>query len=898
MRFTSGQSVGRYVIESLLGEGGMGEVYRARDSRLERAVALKVLRNDTDAASEDWEHAVLRMQREAQAVAALSHPGIVAIYDIGEQDGVPFIAMELVGGQPLRDLIGRDSPQTTRLRILLDVAKALGAAHEAGFVHRDIKPENILVRQDGAVKILDFGIARKTSRHVDQTAQTLDARGPAVDAALLRMTADGALVGTPAYMSPEQLRGETVDARSDQFAWGVVAYEFLSGKHPFQAEAGAVRLMAAILSDTPGPLENVPAGIQAAIMRALEKEPEQRWSSMQEIVTHCEALITSTDVPKISPNTQAVSDVSPSQTGASNTPVGRPSRTRWVMAPVVAVLILAVVIALGYRQPAAPTISPVILPSAMAAPKATTVTDLPVPVSTSVEATTAFREGLQHIRDARWTSAAAAFQRARQADPAMAAAHLRFAVIDFSYDVTSAREAYRKTLALRGALSERDQGFLHAMEPMIMRDPTDYGEAANRIEVLTKQYPADVELRFWLGRLQYFHNSSPEELQQSIDNNNRCVALDPRYADCWQTKANALTAKGDVENATKALDECIKVSEHGIDCLLDKIRLESGLGHCSVVVESARQMKTKEPTAFRASFMLAGALYLAGESEPVVRAAYEESERLARESGRLYEARQGLLELAINYGEFGKALEHADFMTHSMNAPSPHEMSRLYITRAAIHLEAGRLAEAAKVADEYLVERALRPGAQNMMQVNFVVTMHAIRFRAGKSSRQEYEKARAAWLETETVTGAFARTKRWLAAYGVPALTKELANDAIEHLAEATDYVDSEDPNVRKTFDSIRGRVYFVAGRYAEAIPYLEKVSRTCMNNEGALWHAQDLASLGIAYEATGDKPAACKRYAQVLSLWGKSKESRTAKEVGKRAKKLGCEGHASQVAF
>lgn len=160
MRFTAGQSIGRYVIESLLGEGGMGEVYRARDSKLERNVALKVLRNDTDGSSEDWEHAVMRMQREAQAVAALSHPGIVAIYDIGEHEGAPFIAMELVGGQPLRDLVGKDAPLASQLRILLDVTRALGAAHEAGFVHRDIKPEDILVRQHGLAKVLDFGIAR------------------------------------------------------------------------------------------------------------------------------------------------------------------------------------------------------------------------------------------------------------------------------------------------------------------------------------------------------------------------------------------------------------------------------------------------------------------------------------------------------------------------------------------------------------------------------------------------------------------------------------------------------------------------------------------------------------------------------------------------------------------
>ncbi|HMY19126.1 MAG TPA: serine/threonine-protein kinase, partial [Polyangium sp.] len=164
MHLAPGQSVGRYVIESLLGEGGMGTVYRARNTRLERKVALKVLRKEADEqAGEAWEQAVMRMQREAQAVAALSHPSIVAIYDIGDHEGAPFIAMELVEGKPLRDLIGTDLPLSARWRILLDVARALAAAHDAGFLHRDIKPENIFVRPDNSAKVLDFGIARRTS---------------------------------------------------------------------------------------------------------------------------------------------------------------------------------------------------------------------------------------------------------------------------------------------------------------------------------------------------------------------------------------------------------------------------------------------------------------------------------------------------------------------------------------------------------------------------------------------------------------------------------------------------------------------------------------------------------------------------------------------------------------
>ncbi|HRI67213.1 MAG TPA: serine/threonine-protein kinase [Polyangium sp.] len=237
MHLAPGQTVSRYVIEALLGEGGMGKVYRARDTRLERHVALKVLRKQSDeGASEAWEQAVMRMQREAQAVAALSHPGIVAIYDIGEHDGAPFIAMELVTGKPLREFVGADLPISVRQRILLDVARALAAAHEAGFMHRDIKPDNILVRPDNSAKVLDFGIARRTS-HVEATA-TIDVQGATIDSALLQMTADGVLLGTPAYMAPEQLRGETLDARADQFGAGI--WRFPGGRARFSRFRGPI----------------------------------------------------------------------------------------------------------------------------------------------------------------------------------------------------------------------------------------------------------------------------------------------------------------------------------------------------------------------------------------------------------------------------------------------------------------------------------------------------------------------------------------------------------------------------------------------------------------------------------------------------------------------------------
>lgn len=935
MRFTAGQIVGRYVVESLLGEGGMGEVYRARDSKLERSVALKVLRNDAEGSSEDWEHAVMRMQREAQAVAALSHPGIVAIYDIGEHEGAPFIAMELVGGQPLRDLIGKDVPLETRLRILLDVARALGAAHDAGFVHRDIKPENILVRQDGAAKVLDFGIARRTSRNMDYGAATIDIHGATVDihgatidAALVGrgatdgqgaqqrqtfnqgMTAEGALVGTPAYMSPEQLRGEPVDARSDQFAWGVVAYELLSGKHPFQAEKGAIGLLAAILGHTPAPLADAPEGMAIGVMRALEKEPEKRWASMQEIALHSEACIMGFGAkgaegdpkPQLfnsggDAGSQQEVHVSPSQTGPTKTTTVRTSRGRWLIAPILAVAALTAVVAFAFRGRSAPVVAPLVVPSATPVPTVTAVTDLPLPASTNATAIAEYRQGLQNIRDARWTAAATAFQHARTADPGMAAAHLRFSMLQFSYDVTSARAAYRKAQALRSALSERDADFLHALEPLILREPSDYRDAAKRLEQLVAQRPGDAELIFWYSRMIYHVDMTLETLNRVIELNDRCVQLDPQYGDCWQTKASALAMKGQQDEASKTVDECIKMAENSVDCLLDKIDFDSRFGRCNAVVESTQRLKTKDPAAINASILFSQGLYFAGEPEPVVRAAFVDADARARAAGRDFEGRMALLMSATDFGEIPEALEHAQFMARSMNAPNSEMEMALYFFRGALYSEAGKTRDAGTLADEYFVAKALHPASSKKLQLDPTVFMHSLHMRAGTSSPTEYRQLRAAWLDKQTAVAPLDRALIWLAAYAIPTYSVESAREALAHAPENWTQIPMDGAKYTKPLLSFRGRTLALAGEYAQAIPILENALNICTSADPLPWYMPQVALLGRAREATGDKPGACQAYMRVLERWGKSKQSDTVKDVVKRAKKLRCASFTGQTA-
>jgi serine/threonine-protein kinase len=283
MSLRTGERFGRYEIAALLGTGGMGEVYRARDAVLHREVALKVLHPSAEGTGpeEAKSQGASRIMREARAAAALTHPNAVAVYDVGETDGVPFLAMELVIGRPLRAFIGDKTISLgRRLRWLAEIARALGAAHSLGLVHRDVKPENVIIRSDGVAKVLDFGIARQA-----KTAPTGEAA--TIGATNTTMTVDGVVVGTPLYMAPEQMRGEPLDGRADQFAWGVVAYELLTGELPWNTRETGLQLVSQILSGTITPPREknaeLSALVDAVVRRALAKAPKDRFVAMEDV---------------------------------------------------------------------------------------------------------------------------------------------------------------------------------------------------------------------------------------------------------------------------------------------------------------------------------------------------------------------------------------------------------------------------------------------------------------------------------------------------------------------------------------------------------------------------------------------------------------------------------------
>jgi serine/threonine protein kinase/Tol biopolymer transport system component len=273
-----GQTLAHFEILEKLGEGGMGVVYKARDTHLDRLVALKLLPPDKVADRERR----LRFVQEAKTASALNHPGIVTIHDISQHDGVDFIAMEFVAGRTLDRVIPRRGLGLNEtVDYGIQIADALAAAHGAGIVHRDLKPSNVIVNENGRIKVLDFGLAKL----VDHPGRAAWEAGPTkTDSALV--TAQGAIVGTVAYMSPEQAEGKAVDARTDIFSFGSVLYEMVTGQRAFQGDS-PLSTATAVLRDEPKPVsqlrESVPHELERLVTRCLRKDPERRWQAMSDI---------------------------------------------------------------------------------------------------------------------------------------------------------------------------------------------------------------------------------------------------------------------------------------------------------------------------------------------------------------------------------------------------------------------------------------------------------------------------------------------------------------------------------------------------------------------------------------------------------------------------------------
>jgi serine/threonine protein kinase len=333
MALTSGSKLGPFEIQSLLGAGGMGEVYRAKDTRLGRDVALKIL-PESFAREPDR---LRRFDQEARAVAALNHPNILAIHDIGQHHGSPYIVSELLEGETLRERLRVvRMPVRKTVDYASQIARGLAAAHDRGIVHRDLKPENLFLTKDGRVKILDFGLAKltHTETSAEETTRTIQSEA-------------GSVVGTPGYMSPEQVRGKPADLRTDLFAFGAILYEMLSSKRAFQGDTAADIMTAILTKDLPELTQanpQVPPALDHIVRHCLEKNPEARFQSAHDLAFNLEMLS------------------SPSGT-ATAPPIAAPARGRHrVLLSSVAIAALVLVVAgvflLGRFTVSSPPMSP------------------------------------------------------------------------------------------------------------------------------------------------------------------------------------------------------------------------------------------------------------------------------------------------------------------------------------------------------------------------------------------------------------------------------------------------------------------------------------------------------------------------------------------------------------
>ena len=950
MAFQGGDRFDRYVIETLLGEGGMGRVYRAHDTRLGRRVALKVLRFDGGrgaAHSSPWftqspeegnsAHASARLMREARASAALDHPNAVTVFDVGRVDDTLFIAMEFVPGRTLRSVIGDTSiAWDVKLRWLLDTARALGAAHERGLVHRDVKPENVMVRDDGVVKVLDFGIAKRISIDPEaakkvlreshgrtsgeirasmptslETDRTAIQGGTAVTGEGFDGNAEtlaGAILGTPRYLSPEQVRGEVIDGRADQFAWGVVAYEVLTGKLPWADEPIGAELMLAILDKSPPKPSRIapflPSTVEATILKTMAKSRRDRFASMEEVVDALESFAStsrhSQDAPPESlarRKTDPAPDVEPPRPTLPDanrtTDAGNGARLgRLVM--IAAALAIGVLFFVARRAlgPRGVTTSPVASASTSASvTKKTTLLDLPEPTSEREPARVAFRAFVRAFHDGNWDGAHAALEHATEADDTFAAAFLRLAYMDslVSAEEAEVRKTFSRAVLHRASLSERDAALLDALEPYLQREPSDPAEAETKLAAVSARWPDDPELAYYLGSIRYDRG----RLRDALAAFDRTIALDPTFAQALASRGGVQAYLGDLAGATSSLDACVAASGSATECLWYRAQIDEQEGDCPRMEADVRKWISRDPDDPYAYQWLAKALYGEGKSIDTVRAALEQKWarlsptrrpkvelldriRLDAAQGDFVAAKTGLEELERLLQDEPGALAHAE----------PHQLL------VEIARETGRPEDAKHAAESYLARKDAwvtphRVDDRAIWEDPVPLLLSALVHEGGMPAA-DFETKRAAWLTAwKSKTSDAYINHLWIYAYGLPTETKAEAELALAALPQWSPLP----PFTPQCIASAHiGRVYWAAERWAEAKAPLSKASRTCVALHMPFPHTRATLQLGLVAEKTDDKQGACAAFAAVLARWGTAKPRSITAEIARtHATALGC---------
>ncbi|MDB4946847.1 MAG: serine/threonine protein kinase [Labilithrix sp.] len=886
-----GETVGPYEIRGFLGQGGMGQVYKAFDPRLERTVALKVIvvpDRDVQADSERLASEFSsRLLREARAVASLSHPNIVGIYDVGESHGRLYLAMEYVVGTTIRALASAgDVPLARRLRWLVDAARALDVAHRAGLVHRDVKPENVMIREDGAVKVLDFGIARRTVTAEGADQQQLDT-----------VTGGGAITGTPVYMSPEQIKGRDVDARSDQFAWGVMAYEILVGERPWPDNGDVLALVAKVLTDAPPPLRarvpELPQPVEDTILRTLSKEPHARFASMADVADVLEPYALQTtgadrvritprvsDSPAADPSAFAattrvpisVSVPAPAEGGARSVtartekPGATPRKAAQLALPLALLGALVAVVVVVRRRP---------VPLAPGAPR---------PLSTVAEAETSYKDAMQLWHDGATAKARTSLRKAVDLDPQFAAAHLELAIQTVQDDPSGAQASFQSAFEHRQMLLPRDSAMLEASEPYVRPRP-DLDEWETRLSGAVFQYPRDAELQFFLGRARE-RKGDDDGAKLAYD---AALRLDGGFVPALAALANTEHNLGHAAEALAATDRCLKQSPIATTCIEQRYNLFTERGECHQAREEAAQWRTLEPGSAAAASAFGRALYADGAPRPGVEEALSRGWALQPPARKEQSERWDRMFLAMVDGELAKADDLAKQYEADLGASADqYDHAQPSLVRVNMLYESDRLEEAGKAAHSFLDR--MDAWAPYAFASDPSIMFYEPLYRAGEIKKPELDKRRTQWNERERQRLAGgdksprAAWNAWNTVYGSFAETKEEAQEALARMPDLPLPVGSRRA---VSLDFAVGKVHALLGHPREALPSLERVTQTCSAFDSAIVVTRAHYYVGVASEAKGDRTAAKAAYQQVVATWPAGTPSRTVRLASARLRAL-----------
>jgi hypothetical protein len=583
----------------------MGVVYRATDQKLERTVALKSVLRGSDTREK------ARFEREAKLVAALAHPGIVTLYDVIEDGGDLYIVMELVEGRSLRAMLNEDGPLSRDVvaRVIHGIADALFAAHERGLVHRDVKPDNVIVRADGRTALLDFGVAKVAT---NDTASPL----------ALTATGDGNVVGTPAYLAPEQARGEAVSAATDQFALAVTAFELLTGELPWTTTS-LPAMVAAIVSSEPAKNTRVDQSTDAILARGLSKDATARYPDVRAFARDLESALSRVVISSSSPPSEAASPLAvtaaadaitaplpsappPSAAPTPDAPKApSPTRLRLISVGAAAVVALTAIGVYALRPREQHT---------AATPEIATKPSVPT-------AALEYENGLDSIHHRSLTEGRVHFEKTLELDPTFVPAYVQAAIsellaspTDGDLDVELGRKHLAEAKRFRSHLSPRDARLVDLYSELV-QPRKDVHHFRVGMEALANDYPNDADALFWTASAQYLDHDEPATLTTL----RRVVTVDPSYGPAWGVLADLASVRHDDDAFAEALRGCLSNAPATAYCRFMQTKHIGAMGSCSEIEPIGREWLNADPDSDAALITIASGMLATDRPSAAVR---------------------------------------------------------------------------------------------------------------------------------------------------------------------------------------------------------------------------------------------------------------------------------------